>query len=107
MKIVSEPEEPAFESYLEDIKLLKRSFLNLDIVHVPWTENLRMDSLARSVRNQLSFVVHMDAELSIWFTELTWVCKCLLSKKKKYKKSIFVEQKKKFKTSYFRRTEEV
>ena len=72
MKIVSEPEEwPAFESHLEDIKLLKGSFLNSDIVHVPRTANLRADSLARSARKQLSFVVHMDAELPIWFTEST------------------------------------
>ena len=34
-KMISEPEEwPAFESYIEDIKLLRRSFLNSDIVHV-------------------------------------------------------------------------
>ncbi|KAF3564669.1 hypothetical protein DY000_02013217 [Brassica cretica] len=54
---------------LEDIRLLKRSFHNSDIVHVPRTENLRADSLARSARKQTSFVVHMDAELPIWFTE--------------------------------------
>ena len=70
VKMVSEPEEwPAFESYLEDIKLLRRSFINSDVVHVPRTENLRADSLARSARKQPSFVVHMDAELPIWFTE--------------------------------------
>ena len=69
VKMVSEPEEwPAFGSYLEDIKLLRRSFFNSDIVHVPRTENLRADSLARSARKQPSFVVHMDAELPIWFT---------------------------------------
>ena len=70
VKMVSEPEEcPAFESYLQDIKLLRRSFLNSDIVHVSRTENLRADSLARSARKQMSFVVHMKAELPIWFTE--------------------------------------
>ncbi len=70
VKMVSEPEEwPAFESYLEDIKLLKRSFLNSDIVHVSRMANLRADSLARSARKQLSFVVHMDAELPYWFAE--------------------------------------
>ena len=73
--MVSEPEElPAFESYLEDIKLLRRSFLNSDIVHVPRTENLSADSLARSARKQPYFVVHMDVELLIWFTESTRVC---------------------------------
>ena len=72
VKMVSEPEEwPAFESYLEDIQFLKGSFLNSDIVHVPRTANLRADSLARSARKQSSFVVHMDAELPIWFTEST------------------------------------
>ncbi|KAL0668414.1 hypothetical protein Bca4012_031118 [Brassica carinata] len=70
MKMVSKPEEwSAFESYLEDIKLLRSSFLNLDIIHVPRTVNLKADSLARSARNQPSFVVHMDAELPLWFTE--------------------------------------
>ncbi|KAG5381834.1 hypothetical protein IGI04_018938 [Brassica rapa subsp. trilocularis] len=68
--MVSEPEEwLAFESYMEDIKLLKRSFNNSNIVHVPRVENLRADSLARSARKQPSFVVHMDMELPIWFTE--------------------------------------
>ena len=64
VKMVSEPEEwSAFESYLEDIKLLRRSFTNSDIVHVPRTENIKADLLARSARKQPSFVVHMDAEL--------------------------------------------
>ena len=70
VKMVSEPEEwPAFESYLKDIIVLQRSFYNSEIVHVPRTENKRADSLARSARKQPSFVVHMDAELPIWFTE--------------------------------------
>ena len=70
VKMVSEPEEwPAFHSYLEDIKLLKRNFLNLEIIHVPRTENQKADSSARSARKQPSFVVHMDAELPVWFTE--------------------------------------
>nr|VDD00199.1 unnamed protein product [Brassica oleracea] len=45
------------------------SFLNSDIVHIPLTANLRADTLARSARKQSSFVVHMDPELPIWFTE--------------------------------------
>ena len=58
----SEPEEwRAFEMYPEDIRILKVSFLNSEIIHVPQTENLRADSLARSVKKQPSFVVHMDA----------------------------------------------
>ena len=61
VKMVSEPEEwSAFDNYQEDIKLLKRSFLNSEIVHVPQTENQKADSLARSARKQPSFVVHMD-----------------------------------------------
>ena len=72
VKMVSEPEEwPAFESYLEDIMLLRKSFTNSDIVHVPRTENIKADRLARSAWNQPSFVVHMDAELPHWFTEST------------------------------------
>ena len=78
-------EWPAFKSYLEDIKLLKGSFLNSDIVHVPRTANLRADSLARSARKQSFFVVHMDAKLPIWFTESIWVCKCFAVKKKTIK----------------------
>ena len=78
VKMVSEPEEwPAFESYLEDIKLLRRSFINSYIVHVSRTEK-KADRLARSARTQPSFVVHMDAELPPWLTESTSVCKCLL-----------------------------
>ena len=72
VKMVSEPEEwPSFGSYLEDIKLLRRSFTNSEIVHVPRTENIMADRLARSARIQPSFVVHMDAELPLWFTEST------------------------------------
>ena len=29
----------------------------------------KTDSLARSVRKQLSFVVHMDANLPVWFAD--------------------------------------
>ncbi|KAL0749050.1 hypothetical protein Bca101_031052 [Brassica carinata] len=72
VKMVSEPKEwPAFESYLEDIKLLRKILLNSEIVHVPRTKNLRVDSLACSARKQMSFVVHMDGKLPIWFIELT------------------------------------
>ena len=73
VKVVLEPEEwPAFASYLEDIKTLKESFLSLDIIHVPRTQNSKADNLARNVRNQPSFVVHMDVELPhpVWFTEV-------------------------------------
>ncbi|KAL0885095.1 hypothetical protein Bca101_009077 [Brassica carinata] len=71
LKMVLEPEEwPAFASYLEDIKILKENFLHSEIIHVPQMQNTRADSLARSVRAQPSFLVHMDAELPIWFTKL-------------------------------------
>ena len=70
VKMVSEPEEwPAFASYLEDIKFLKRSFNSSEIIHIPRTHNSKADSLARSARKQPSFVVHMDAELPGWFAE--------------------------------------
>ena len=64
VKMVSEPEEsPAFASYLEDIHVLKRSFYNSELIHIPHTQNSRADSLARSARKQSSFVVHMNVEL--------------------------------------------
>ena len=70
VKMVSEPEEwPAFASYLEDIKSLKESFIRSEIIHVPRTQNTKADNLARSVRKQTSFVVHMDQYLPVWFTE--------------------------------------
>ena len=70
VKMVSEPEErPAFASYLEDIKVLQSSFHSSELIHIPRTHNSRADSLARSARKQPSFVVHMDAELPVWFTE--------------------------------------
>ena len=81
VKMVLEPKEwSSFDSYLEDIMLLKRSFLNSEIIHVPRTENQKTDSLARNARKQLSFIVHIDVELPIWFTESVWVSRCLMSK---------------------------
>ncbi|WZY82405.1 hypothetical protein YC2023_028789 [Brassica napus] len=69
VKMVSAPEEwPAFASYLEDIKSLKESFIRSEIIHVPRTQNTKADNLARSVRTQTSFVVHMDQHLPVWFT---------------------------------------
>ena len=42
VKMVSEPDEwPASESYLEDIKFLRISFTNSDIVLVPRTKNIK------------------------------------------------------------------
>ena len=70
VKMVSEPEElSAFASYLEDIKVLKRSFNHSELIHLPWTQNTRAESLAWSVRQQSLFVVHMDVELPLWFAE--------------------------------------
>ena len=70
VKMVSEPEEwPAFANYLEDIKTLRESFIRSEIIYVPRTQNSKADSLARSVRKQPSFVVHMDQDLPVWFTE--------------------------------------
>ncbi|CAG7888468.1 unnamed protein product [Brassica rapa] len=70
VKMVSEPEElPAFEAYLEDLKILNDSFHSSQIIHISRTQNKKADSLARSARRQPSFFVHMDAELPIWFSE--------------------------------------
>ena len=70
MKIVSKPEEwLAFASYLEDIKALKESFFQSEIIYVPRTQNSKEDSLARSAKKQPSFVVHMNQYLPVWFTE--------------------------------------
>ena len=68
--MISVPEEwPDFASYLKNIKIMKRSFHSLELIHIPRTHNSRADSLARSARKQPSFVVHMDAELPVW---LAW-----------------------------------
>ena len=70
VKMVSEPEEwSVFASYLEDIKILKMSFQSSEIIHIPRAQNSKADSLARNARKQSSFVVHMDAELPVWFAE--------------------------------------
>ena len=83
VKIVSEPEIwPGFASYLEDIKVLTRSFNRPEFIHIPWTQNSRTDSLARSARKQSSFIVHMDAELTVWSAESSWFLFMLLEKKK-------------------------
>ena len=41
-----------------------------------------MVGLARSARKAASFVVHMDQDLSVWFTESIWVCNVDDKKKK-------------------------
>ena len=70
VKIVSELEEwPAFADYLDDYKILKASFTRSDIIHVPRMLNTMADSLARQARMQLSYVVHMDEDHPVWFTE--------------------------------------
>ena len=76
VKMISEPEEwPSFEIYLECIKILKTNFRNSENIHVPRTETLRTDSLARNVRKQSSFVVQINGcivtrlvhKVSIWW----------------------------------------
>ena len=65
--MVTEPEEwPAFANYLEDIKILKESFTRSELIYVPQTHNSKADMRAR---NQSWFVVHMDADHPVWFTE--------------------------------------
>ncbi|CDY17060.1 BnaA08g04240D [Brassica napus] len=63
-----------FDGLMGARNILKASFLNSEIILVPRTENSRADSLARSFRKQPSSVVHMDAELPIWFKESVSVC---------------------------------
>ena len=43
--------------------VINKKFLSSEIIHVPRTENLQADSLARSARKQ-SFIVHMDARVT-------------------------------------------
>ena len=50
-------------------KILKENFISSAIIHVQRTQNIKADRLARNAKNQPSYVVHMDAELPIWFTE--------------------------------------
>ena len=48
---VSESEEwPAFASYLEDIKILKRIFNHSELIRILRTLNTRADSLARRAK---------------------------------------------------------
>ena len=69
-KMVSEPVEwPSFTSYLEDIKILKECFTRSELIYVPRIQNSKADSLAHSARKQPCFVVHMDADHPVWFTE--------------------------------------
>ena len=60
----------------KNITILKRSFYSSEIIHIPRTQNSNADSLACSARKQLSLVVHMDAELPVWFAESSWICFC-------------------------------
>ena len=59
VKIVLEPKEwSASASYLEDIKILKRSFNSSELIHIPQTPNSKADSLIRRRENNhsLSFI---------------------------------------------------
>ncbi|CDY42866.1 BnaAnng06910D [Brassica napus] len=68
--MVSEPEElSVFAMYFEDIKILRSNFNHAWLIHVPRTKNIKANSLAHSTRKQLFFIVHMDAELPVWFTD--------------------------------------
>lgn len=66
VKMVLESDEcAAFTSYLEDIKSLRRNFTSSEVVYVPRMKNTNADSLARSVRNQSSYVIYMDTNLPV------------------------------------------
>ena len=58
--ILEQKECSAFASYLEDIKVLKRSFHSSKLIYVPQKQNSRENSLVRSARKQSFIVVHMD-----------------------------------------------
>ena len=78
--MVSDPEKlSTFETYLEDIHILKERFSYLEISR---TQNTRTDSLVRIAMNQSSYIVYMDTELSIWFA------KCLIDDTKKEYKNL-------------------
>ncbi|CAN6841600.1 unnamed protein product [Brassica oleracea] len=58
VKMVLDPEKlSAFETYLEDIHILKERFSYLEISR---TQNTRTDSLVRIAMNQSSYIVYMD-----------------------------------------------
>ncbi|CAN6994091.1 unnamed protein product [Brassica oleracea var. botrytis] len=60
VKMVSDPEKlSTFETYLEDIHILKERFSYLEISR---TQNTRTDSLVRIAMNQSSYIVYMDTE---------------------------------------------
>ncbi|KAF2560252.1 hypothetical protein F2Q70_00018836 [Brassica cretica] len=70
VKMISKPEElSVFAMYFEDIKILRSSFNHAWLIHVPRTKTIREDSLAHSARKQPFFIVHIDAELPVWFTD--------------------------------------
>ena len=74
-KMVSEPKEwPVFASYLEYIMILKRNFNSSELIHIPRTQNSKADNLVRCAKKQLSFVVHMDENLPVWFAKSIWIC---------------------------------
>ena len=55
---------PVSSSYIEDIKILKKSFHSWELINIPRTHNSKTDSLAGSARKQPPFIVNMDTELS-------------------------------------------
>ena len=70
VKIVSEPEKwLAFANYLEDFKIPRESFLRSEIIYVSRTQSLKADNLTYTVKKQLFFVVHMNADQPVWFTK--------------------------------------
>ena len=71
--------------YLEDTKILKRSFNHPDLIHIPRTLNTRADSLAQSARQQSLFVVHIwMSSYQYGLQSLSWVCVCCWQKKKRF-----------------------
>lgn len=51
-----------------------KSFFSSEIIHIARAHDLTAYSLTRNVRNQPSFVVHMNLEVPVWFIESIWIC---------------------------------
>ena len=64
--MILKPEKHAvYATYLDDLRILGKSFSYWEILHVFRMKNIKRNSLIYSVRKQLSLVVHMDIKLSI------------------------------------------
>lgn len=68
--------------YLEDIRILERSFSHSGLLYLPRIHNKWIDNLVRNVWKQLSYVVHIESELLVHKILIEFVK--LMSKKNSY-----------------------